>query len=116
LQGEYSHPISDSMNGFVRGLMSIYGNSGNDPQNPYDRVPSYALANLYLGVRDQDNAWEVSVYAKNLFDTLRVTDRFSTTAVTSRVNGTTASGNYRLINTTDPREFGITARFAFGSR
>lgn len=115
LQGEYTRPINDGMNGFVRALVPIYGNSWNDPQNPYDDVESYALTNVYLGVRAQDGSWEVSAYAKNLFNTFRVLDR-ATTAANIRVNGVTTFSNYRVISSTDPREFGLTARFAFGSR
>lgn len=115
LQGEYTHPINDSMNGFVRALVPIYGNSTNDPQNPFDDVESYALTNVYLGVRAEDGSWEVSAYAKNLFNTFRVLDR-ATTAANIRVNGVTTFSNYRVISSTDPREFGLTARFAFGSR
>jgi iron complex outermembrane receptor protein len=115
LQGEYTHALNDGMNGFVRMLMPIYGNSTNDPANPYDDVKSYSLTNVYLGVRAEDGSWEVSGYVKNLFNTFRVTDR-AATAANIRVNGVTTFSNYRAISSTDPRELGLTARFAFGSR
>ena len=115
VQGEYNHPINDRMNGFVRSLVSIYGNSTNDASNPLDDVPAYALVNLYAGVRAEDGAWEVSAYARNLFNTFRVTDRSAPLAGVV-TNAGTLNSNYRLISTTDPREFGITARMSFGSR
>lgn len=115
IQGEYNHPLSDSLNGFVRTLVSIYGNSTNDAANPYDDVPAYALVNLYAGVRAEDGAWEVSAYARNLFNTFRVLDRTATLASVA-TNAGTLNSNYRLISSTEPREFGLTARFAFGSR
>ena len=111
-QGEYRLPITDTNSAFVRGLLRVYGDSENDPQNPYDDIPAYALFNLYAGVRADDGRWEVTAYAKNLFNTFRVISRFASAEV---VNGSTAS-NYRLVTATDPREFGLTARFAFGSR
>ena len=113
-QGEYSLPVTDTMNGFVRGLLQVYGNSTNDEQNPYDDVPGYALFNLYAGVRADDGRWEVTAYGKNLFNTFRVTSRDSSPQ--SVRTTTTVNSNYRLVTVTDPREFGITARFAFGSR
>ena len=115
LQGEYTHAINDGMNAFARGLMSFYGNSLNDPQNAYDDVRNYALANLYLGVRAADGRWEISAYGKNLFNTYRVTERSALAATVSTNLGTKVS-NYRVIAATDPREFGVTVRYAFGSR
>jgi iron complex outermembrane receptor protein len=95
--------------------LSFYGNSLNDPQNPYDDVKRYTLANLYLGVRAHDGSWEVTAYGKNLFNTFRVTDRSSIAATVATNLGTKLS-NYRTISTTDPREFGISLRYAFGSK
>ncbi len=115
LQGEYTHAVTGGIDGFARGLLSFYGNSQNDPQNLYDDINSYALANLYLGVRAHDGSWEVTAYGKNLFNTFRVTDRSSLAATVGTNLGTKVS-NYRVINSTDPREFGITVRYAFGSR
>lgn len=115
LQAEYNMPVSDGINGFVRTLVNFNGDSKNDPTNLLDDVSSYALVNLYLGVRSANGAWEVTAYAKNLTNTLRVISRDSSaTGVTTNLG--TVLSNYRLISTTDPREFGITARFAFGSR
>ncbi|MBU6267426.1 MAG: TonB-dependent receptor [Sphingomonadales bacterium] len=115
LQGEYTRPISEGIDGFARGLLSFYGNSQNDPQNLYDDVRHYALSNLYLGVRAHDGSWEVTAYGKNLFNTFRVTDRSSLAATVGTNLGTKVS-NYRVISVTDPREFGVTVRYAFGSR
>ena len=115
VQGEYNHPLNDRINGFIRTLVSIYGNSTNDASNPYDDVPAYALVNLYAGVRAENGAWEISAYARNLFNTFRVTARSQPLASVA-TNAGTLNSNYRLISTTDPREFGLTARFSFGSR
>lgn len=115
VQGEYSHPVSNDYNGFVRGLVQYNGNTSNDPQNPFDNVKGYALANFYAGIRAEDGGLEVSAYVKNLFNTFRVTDR-SAIAATVATNLGTRLSNYRQVFTTQPREFGITARYAFGSR
>ena len=50
LQSEYRVPIS-AMEGFVSGQLSVYGDSKNDPTNGVDDYDSYALLNLYLGIR-----------------------------------------------------------------
>lgn len=119
IRAEYNHPVSDDIDGFARGLVSVYGANQNDPQNAIDNVSAYALANLYLGVRSSDGGWEIAGYAKNLLNTQRVLSRDSSSfSTTYTLNGTRATGatNYRSITMTDPREFGLTARFAFGSR
>ena len=103
------------MGGFVRGLASIYGNSKNDPSNPYDDVKAYALVNLYAGVRAEDGHWELSLYGKNIFNTFRVTERGLNPASVV-VNNVGTASNYRLVTTTEPREFGLSLRYAFGSR
>lgn len=112
VQSEYNHSLNDSMRAFLRGTLQIYGNSTNDEQNIYDDVPSYALLNLYAGVRAEDGHWELTAFAKNLTNTFRVLSRDSSPQV---VNGATQS-NYRLVTTTDAREFGLSLKYAFGSR
>jgi iron complex outermembrane receptor protein len=123
VQAEYSHSITESYSGFLRGLAQFYGNSTNDAQNPFDDVRSYALLNLYAGVRSEEGGWEVTAYAKNITNTFRVLSRDSSAQSvralyapgTAAINAPTAS-NYRLISVTEPREFGITAKMSFGSR
>lgn len=114
IQSEFSQPVSDNASAFLRGLLQIYGNSTNDDLNTVDDVPAYTLLNLYAGVRAQDGSWEITAYGKNLFNTFRVTSRDS--AAQSIRGPGVVSSNYRLISSTDSREFGITAKFAFGSR
>lgn len=58
-------------------------------------------------------------YAKNIFDTFRVLTRNATPALTTYATFTGGGAivtNYRQVTVTQPREFGLTARFAFGSR
>jgi iron complex outermembrane receptor protein len=109
------------MRGFVRGLLNINGDSRNIPTNAVDDVPAYALLNLYAGVRDADGRWEVTAYGKNIFNTFRVLSREAGAAAinvrdTLAASTTSQNSNYRLITTTAPREFGLTAKFSFGSR
>lgn len=130
IQSEYTHQFSGNIGAFIRGLLTINGNSKNDPTNPIDDIPGYALFNLYLGVRGNDGMWELTGYAKNLFNTQRVLTRDAnplstsytalllnpiTHAVTGAVGGA-GTTTYRQITMTPPREFGVTLRLAFGSR
>ncbi len=132
IQSEYSQPIRDNFEGFARGLIYYNGKSQGDPTNTFDDVNAYALVNLYAGVRAPDRAWEVTLYAKNLFDTTKVltrTNPLSTSyqqlpgaiiggvpTITGRPTAVTDTSTYTWITSTPPREFGVTLRVALGSR
>ena len=124
LQSEYSMPVGQ-FEGYVRGLVNYNGKSQGDPTNAFDDVSDYALVNLFAGVRAPNKAWEVTVYAKNVFNTVKVltrTDPLSTsfqqlqppTFRTTAAVSTTST--YTGITTTTPQEFGVTLRVALGSR
>jgi iron complex outermembrane receptor protein len=119
-RAEYHVPIGDAMNGYIRGLLSWFGtNDPNDPLNPVDQVKSYALFNLYAGLRDSSGRWEISFYGKNITDTFRVLSRESGvfTPQFGVVGAAPVVPQYRrVLGTTAPREFGLTVRYAFGSR
>lgn len=127
LQSELRQPISNKVDGFVRGLVNYNGKSQGDPANNFDDVGAYALANLYAGIRDPDGGWEISLFAKNLFDTTKVLTR-TTPLFTAyqQITGFTATGattaaatytsTYTGATVTPPREFGLNVRFLFGSR
>lgn len=125
VQASYNLPISDKVNFFTRGLFTFLGDAQGDPSNAFDSVSSHGLLNLFAGVRDPGGAWEVNFFAKNVFNTLRVTSN-SGPAVTGyqalqpptyrTTAGASATSPYAIIRTTAPREFGLNVRFAFGSR
>jgi iron complex outermembrane recepter protein len=119
VQSEFRVPLSQALDTYVRGLVSFYGDSQNDPANAVDDVDSYALLNLYLGLRDRDGAWEVALYGKNVTDTERVLSRGSAPATVScnrLATSITGVSSYRSVSFTEPREFGLNVRYAFGSR
>lgn len=129
---EYSRPISNRVDGFVRGLYSFYGKSAGDPTNAWDSVKQYGLFNVFTGIRDPQGAWEVTLFAKNLFEMERVTQRslpLSSQYQTLPLQGFGPTGpifgspqnasftsTYTNIRMTPPREFGINIRFTFGAR
>ena len=119
VQSEYSVPMTAHIDGYVRGLVDYFGKSQNQPTNALDDVKSYALVNLYAGIRASNGAWDIGIYAKNIFDTERVLTRGAgplTTSYNIGATGVNSPTTYRLITMTAPREIGATARFAFGSR
>ncbi|MBB6253297.1 TonB-dependent receptor [Nitrospirillum iridis] len=125
LQSEYSQSLGNNVQGFVRGLLSWKGESQNDPTNSYDDLGSYALLDLYFGVRAPDSAWELSLFAKNLTGVEKVLTRsngqLSTAYQVVNVSNLTstaaaANGSYTGITTTVPRVFGFSLRYSFGSR
>lgn len=119
---EYAQPLGGNLDGYLRGLFTWKGSAIGDPANPYDSVSAYGLLNLFLGVRDADGAWEISLYGKNITNTFRVLTRtpgaLATVGQPTTIYGSnsTASTNYFGITSTPPREFGVSLRFTFGSR
>jgi iron complex outermembrane recepter protein len=126
VQAEGRMPVANGVDGYLRGLLAWRGDSEVDPNNPFDDVGAYGIFNLYAGVRDPDGAWEVSLFAKNLFDTLKTTSVDSSpfsnsiTYVNLATNRPFGSASYQSyysgVSVTPPREFGVTARFSFGAR
>jgi iron complex outermembrane receptor protein len=124
-QAEYKHPVSDRLEFFARGLFTYYGASKVDPTLSFDDLDSYGLFNLFGGLRASDGSWEVNLFARNLFNTVKAT-RFTVPQATSfqelqpptfrTTAGTSFTSTYSQVTTNLPREFGINLRFAFGSR
>ncbi len=128
VQSEYSFPVIQGGNAYVRGLLTYYGKSKGDPTNAYDDVSDYALVNLFAGLRADDGAWEIGLYAKNVFNTTETLTRttplytayqqlgLTPTGVSRTTTAATYTSTYTGVTTTIPREFGINVRYAFGSR
>lgn len=114
--GEYSLPLGSRSEGYLRGLFSWKGNSLGEPTNGFDQIKKYGILNLFAGLRDADGAWDVGLYGKNVTNTFRVLSNFGAQTTSTLTHGTLAGTNYFGITVTEPREFGITARIAFGSR
>lgn len=125
IQSEYAVPL-DNMDAYVRGLLTLQGDSKNNPDNPYDDISSYGILNLYTGVRSTDRKWDLMVFVKNVFNTEKVLSRDSTSIsqgyqvitgfgpdgspITEGQSGTTP---WRSITMTQPREVGLNVRYNF---
>jgi iron complex outermembrane receptor protein len=119
-QSEYTHPVTDKVDGFIRGLLNYYPENKNRAE-PNFTVDAYSLLNLYAGVRSHDGAWEVSVFARNAFETKRALD---VSTVQANTNGSLATSfsslihpsGYYISTMTPQREVGFNVHYAFGSR
>lgn len=115
VQSEFAAPISDRTDAFLRGNLVYYPNNPNASQGVV--ISNYTMLNLFTGLRSNDGAWEVSLFANNLLNTQQVLS-VNPVAVTSSADqllGRPASG-YQSISYTPRREFGLNVRYAFGSR
>jgi iron complex outermembrane receptor protein len=122
---EYNTALSDKMDFFARGLYNLYGSSIIEPNNAFDDLGSYGLLNLFAGIRDPEGSWELNLFAKNVLNTIKAT-RFDPPASTSYQElqpptfrttvGRSFTSTYSTIQTNSPREFGVSLRFAIGSR
>lgn len=109
VQSEYAHPVSDNVNAFLRGQLTIY------PSNPYKtalmKIDGYGLLNLFAGIRSPDRRWEANIYARNLLNASQLLDL----SISSPSREFGQSG-YDTFQYTPRREFGLNLRFSFGSR
>jgi iron complex outermembrane receptor protein len=123
VHADYAQPINDQVTGFVRGLATIAGASPLNPGNPYDKQKSYALFNLYAGVRAPNSAWEATLFVKNVFNNQTRLATYGGNINAGTAQGGPATGPngnvssaYTYVGVTPPREFGVNLRYAFGSR
>uniref|UniRef100_UPI003183CAE4 TonB-dependent receptor n=1 Tax=Edaphosphingomonas laterariae TaxID=861865 RepID=UPI003183CAE4 len=95
---------------FVRALFS-YRPSVFSERSNFD-YQSRELLDLYVGMRGLGAGWEVSLFAKNVLNQRRITNISQGESRTATDGGDYLSG-YRIINATNPREFGITTSYRF---
>jgi iron complex outermembrane recepter protein len=66
LNSDYSIGF-DSFEGYVRGLYQ-YNGDRDDADAPGGELDGFSVFDLHLGLRDLDSRWDVSLFARNLFD------------------------------------------------
>lgn len=114
MQSEYEQPLG-SIDGYLRGLLNY--NSSNPRRSPGFTVQDYALINLYAGVRDPDGAWDVGLFVRNVANAgVQLSRGLNDVAQGDAAAGFFGLSGYRRVSYTPPRQLGIQARFAFGSR
>ncbi len=116
LQTEYSFPLFAGTNGFIRGLFNYYPENDNPANATNFVVDSYELLNLYLGVRSESGAWEVSAFAKNALDDDTLTFVSDQQVNSFSLATTFGPSGYTSFGRIAEREIGVTLRYSFGSR
>lgn len=96
---------------FMRALVSYRPGVTSEFNNFH--YEALSNVNLYAGLRDGNSGWELTVFAKNLFDDQKITNISPGNSTTSTAFGDYDSG-YRVINSQVPREIGVTVSYAFG--
>jgi iron complex outermembrane receptor protein len=117
IQSEYFTPVSDSTEAFIRGNFNYYPDNPNASQDIV--IDKYSLLNMYVGLRDQDNAWEITVFANNLLNTRQLLSFNAVAPTSSAAVGAFPQNDgpgYNGVSYTPRREFGLLLRYAFGSR
>ncbi|WP_422061052.1 TonB-dependent receptor [Sphingopyxis sp.] len=101
LAANLDQPISDGLV-LVAGSDFQYtgANFFDNPNTPILKFDSEILLNARIGVRDADDKWEISAWAKNLTNELNYTSKLELFG--------TIYGTY-----IPPRTYGVTARFRF---
>ena len=116
---EYRFANIGSLQPFVRGLV-VFNPSYDSDLIDYE-FDTYSSVNLYLGLR-ADAGWELSVFAKNLFDEAVVRaaadgNSFKATSVLnpdfSMTPGPSIDSGYRTVTVNPPREIGVSLRVRF---
>lgn len=111
LQSEYTMPINDALEAYVRGLYSY--NAENDNKHQNYKIDAYGLFNLYVGLRDESAGWEVQLFAKNLFDEGTELTRDDVDQVFSAGPLGMLDTGYYLSGYTQERELGVNVRYNF---
>lgn len=102
----------DSVTPFLRGLFTYRPGFYSEQVN-YD-YQDRELLNLFLGVRAADSRWELTLFAKNVLNQQRITNISLGNATVGTATGNVPfDSGYRLVNVTNPREFGLTGNFKF---
>ena len=102
----FRHPIG-SLEGFINGSFNFRPAFTSQTVAGY-RYPSQEMLNLFAGLRDPRTGWELTLWAKNVFNLTRITSFSDSNAL----QGPFDSG-YRISAVTAPREFGVTAKLDF---
>lgn len=114
VQTDYRAPLSDRVEGFVRGLLAYQPTNRNSSQTY--TVPGYALLDLFLGIRSPNGQWEVAAYGKNITNTRTLIARGSGAILApEQIRQNFGGTGYTTYELSPRREFGLNLRMSFGS-
>jgi outer membrane receptor protein involved in Fe transport len=98
---------------YIRGIFKYNGSRGNDLVANAD-TSGYSVTNLYLGYGASDRQWEVTFWAKNLFDKQALTRVYAEDVIASAATNINFSAGYARIRIIPEREIGVSLKYNFG--
>ena len=106
--------VTSRADGYIRGLLTY--NPRNDGASQGFIVNSYALLNLFVGLRDPGDVWDLSLFAKNVTNTRVTTSKDFAQLQESGITSTTfGPSGYYATAMTPPLQVGLSVRYSFGS-
>ncbi|HSB95682.1 MAG TPA: TonB-dependent receptor [Spongiibacteraceae bacterium] len=97
-----------ALDAFTRGLYTFAsGRTDESIPNSVLDTNSYGVFNLFVGVRDINKVWEVTAWAKNLFDHQQAI------LYSAELQSSGLLSGYSRIQTIPERQFGITGKYNF---
>jgi iron complex outermembrane receptor protein len=103
---EYSRALTRQIQFFINGLYSYKGSKVDSTLRKPD-FSAYGIVDFSLGLRQAAGKWEVSAYARNLFDDSAITQRSDPDVATFWTSG------YNSVTVVPPRQIGVTATYRF---
>lgn len=103
---EYTVPMGE-FDGFVRGLYKFTDNRADNSVGT--NVGGYGLFDLFVGVRDTEGQWEVSLWSKNLFD------KEARSSIGAEQSGRGIPSGYNVASVVPERTIGLTGKYKFGA-
>ncbi len=106
LNSEYLIPL-DNYETYIRGSYRFTGRR-TDPDAPSGDLGGYGTLDLHFGLRDSSDTWEVSLYARNLFD------KNTTKSINAEYQtlGALKTGYQKAVQIS-PRVIGVSAEYKF---
>ena len=110
---EFWQPLGEgNLQWYLRGL--VKAESEFYSQSLREDLDSYAFLDLFAGIRDADNRWDLSLWVKNVTDEEARLESLKTPPLPDFENGGEVPNPYEFVRTQlDPRTVGITGRYSF---
>ena len=106
ISNDYSIPF-DAFEGYVQALYKFTGRR-TDLDAPSGDLGGYSTVDLHLGLRDAGDAWDLSLFARNLFDKQATEVMFP-----EFLDFTGAGTGYKEVQVIPQRLVGISASYSF---
>lgn len=110
MNGSYTVPLGP-IDGYFRFVADYNGRNPNYGAGNL-KVKSYMLFDVFAGVTGPESAWDIGVFAKNVFNKKVLLGQ----GAISPPDAALGDPGYSTYSRTDTREVGVSLRYTFGSR